>query len=133
MGLLDQIDSTLNSSYDSLLEETQMIQMRLYMEDEKIRKKAKKMAKKKNPKKYYNEQEERRKVREEIVYHMEEGGFFDRVMIALKDIAPVIIVLARLVAGLICALLSMDVVKAHIGKGMLEKLNAVYSAAMAIG
>ena len=50
----------------------------------------------------------------------------------LKDIAPIIVVIARLVASLILSVLSVDEVKVNISKETLSKLNNIYSKAMVI-
>ena len=117
-------------TYDDLLEEIQDMQMIIASEDRKIAKRAKKAAKK--GKGYYNVNLEKRKVRQHVIGKMEETNWLDRIIQILKDIAPIIVVIARLVASLILSVLSVDEVKVNISKETLSKLNNIYSKAMVI-
>ena len=130
ISILKEYDSMMNDTYDDLLEEIQDMQMIIASEDRKIAKRAKKAAKK--GKGYYNVNREKRKVRQHVIGKMEETNGLDRIIQILKDIAPIIVVIARLVASLILSVLSVDEVKVNISKETLSKLNNIYSKAMVI-
>ena len=130
ISILKEYDSMMNDTYDDLLEEIQDMQMIIASEDRKIAKRAKKAAKK--GKGYYNVNLEKRKVRQHVIGKMEETNGLDRIIQILKDIAPIIVVIARLVASLILSVLSVDEVKVNISKETLSKLNNIYSKAMVI-
>lgn len=130
ISILKEYDSMMNDTYDDLLEEIQDMQMIIASEDRKIAKRAKKAAKK--GKGYYNVNLEKRKVRQHVIGKMEETNWLDRIIQILKDIAPIIVVIARLVASLILSVLSVDEVKVNISKETLSKLNNIYSKAMVI-
>ena len=130
ISILKEYDSMMNDTYDDLLEEIQDMQMIIASEDRKIAKRAKKAAKK--GKGYYNVNLEKRKVRQHVIGKMEETNWLDRIIQILKDIAPIIVVIARLVASLIFSALSVDEVKVNISKETLSKLNNIYSKAMVI-
>ena len=53
-------------------------------------------------------------------------------MNTLNDIAPIIVVIGRLIASLILAILSLDCVKMNINPKTLETMKAVYNKAIAI-
>lgn len=127
---LQQYDDYMNQTYDDLLEEIQDMQLIIAMEDRKIQKKAKKAAKK--GKKYYNINEEKRKVRQQVLGKMEETNWLQRIYNTLEEVAPLIVVIARLVAALILSILSIDGIKTRIDKPTLEILNKVYSKAMVV-
>ena len=128
--ILQAVDKTLNRTYDELMEELQEMQLKLNLADKKLRKKAKKKSKKGSD--FFSYEEERKKARKEILDQMEGTNFLDRVNKILGDLAPIVKVIARLVAALILAILSMDVVKISINPEMLAKLNYIYKRAMAI-
>ena len=130
VSILKEYDNMMNDTYDDLLEEIQDMQMIIASEDRKIAKKAKKAAKK--GKGYYNVNQEKRKVRQHVIGKMESTNWMTRIMQILKDIAPIITIIARLVASLILSILSVDEVKVNISKATLAKLNNIYSKAMVI-
>ena len=130
---LKEVDKYLDHTYDSLQEEIENFQHRLYMSDQIARKKAKKYAKK--HKGNINEKEInqiKKQVREDIVGDMESTSFLDRIYNALSEMAPIVMLLSRLVSSLICAILSMDVVQRNIKPDTLLKLDRVYRKAMAV-
>lgn len=132
VSILKEVDKTLNGTYDDLMEEIQDMQLQLAIADQKARKKAKKKYKKDKTNREHEYLYEQRRVREEVVNTMMGNNFLERVDKVLKDIAPIIIVIARLVASLILSILSLDIVKVHIKPEFLEKMNSVYTKAMAI-
>ena len=130
VSILKEYDDMMNETYDDLLEEIQDMQMIIASEDRKIAKRAKKAAK--NGKGYYNANLEKRKVRQHVIGKMENTNWLNRVFEILKDIAPIITIIARLVASLILSILSVDEVKVNISKKTLAMLNSIYSKAMVI-
>lgn len=130
VSILKEIDKSISGTYDDLMTEIQEMQARLAAADMKARKQAKKKAKK-NPT-MYNYEKLRRDARTQIISDMEGNNFLARIQNALNDIAPIIVVIARLVASLICALLSLTSVKVNIKPEVLAKLNNVYTKAMSI-
>jgi hypothetical protein len=80
----------------------------------------------------YNYEKLRKDARTQIISDMEGNNFLARIQNALNDIAPIVVVIARLVASLICALLSLTSVKVNIKPEVLAKLNNVYTKAMSI-
>lgn len=132
VSVLKEMDKTLNGTYEDLMEEIQDMQLQLALADQKARKKAKKKYKKDRSNREHQYISEQRKVREEVVQKMMGNSFLERVEKVFKDIAPIIVVIARLVASLILSILSLDIVKVHIKPEYLEKMNSVYTKAMAI-
>lgn len=132
ISILKEVDKTLDHTYDDLKEEIENMQIRLNMADNEARKKAKKAMKKNKNMKPYEVEAIKRDARKAVLHDMEQTSFLDRVAAVLNDIAPIIVVIARLVASLICAILSMDVVKTSIDPDTLGKFDFVYKKAMAI-
>jgi hypothetical protein len=130
ISMLKEIDSTLNGTYEELMQEIEMMQLKLNYADSKARKIAKKKGKK-NPK-YYNYEKLRKEAREEIVKEMEGNNFLDRALNILNDVAPIITIIARLIASVILAILSITSVKVNIKPDTLNKMDTVYKKAMAI-
>lgn len=127
---LKEIDKYMNQTYDDVLEEIQDMQTLLATEDLRITKKARKAAKKG---KFYDANKERKAVRERVIDQIETTNWIDRITNLLRDIVPIITIIARLVASLILSILNLDCVKTNINKETLQKLNVVYSNAMLIG
>lgn len=130
ISILKEVDKSLDKTYEDLQEEIEDYQIRLRIADQKARKAAKK-AKKKHLKSYEVEGI-KKKARDEVLGKMKETSFLDRIETCLNDIVPIVIVIARLVASLILAILSLDCVKEHISPEMLNKMNFVYKKAMAV-
>ena len=130
-GILKEIDKNLDKTYDSLKEEIEAMQIKLAEADMLARKKIKKMEKKGkgNQTDYLKI---RADARQSVVGKMESTNFFDRVMKVLQDIAPIITLIARLVASLILSILSLDVVKTHISPKTMTAMDTVYKKAMSI-
>lgn len=130
ISILAEVDKNLDHSYDNLMEEIQDMQIRLNIADQKARKQAKK---KKNAKYFYDTNVNRSTTRKTILQEMENSNFLERMEHMLKDIAPIIVIIARLVASLILAILSLDIVKVNIKPNTLSKMNQVYQKAMSLG
>ena len=131
ISILKEVDKSLNGTYEDLIQEIEDMQLRLNYADQKARKKAKKLAKK-NGSGFYDYETLRKEARMEVVGMMESNNFIDRAMKVLNDIAPIIVVIGRLIASLILAILSLDSVKINIKPETLNGMNAVYKKAMAL-
>lgn len=130
ISILHEVDTSLNGTYDDLMKEIEEMQLRLNYADSKARKLAKKKGKK-NPQ-FYNYDRLRKEEREKIISQMEGNNFLERIMNVLNDIAPIVVIIARLVASIILAILSVSSVKVNIKPETLSKLQFVYGKAMAI-
>lgn len=131
ISILSEIDTTLNNTYDNIIEEVQDMQLQLFEAEEKARKKAKKKIKK-DPN-YFGNSEERLNARKEIIQRIEGDSLLERIERSFKDIAPIVIIIARLVASFILAILSFEPIKLHIRPETLRKLQSVYETALRIG
>lgn len=131
ISILNEVDKSLNGTYDDLMKEIEDMQLRLNYADQLARKKAKKMSKKKGGK-YCDFETLRKEARMEVVGKMESNNFLERAMKVLNDISPIIVVIGRLIASLILAILSLDVVKINIKPETLNNMNNVYKKAMSI-
>lgn len=130
ISILEEIDKTLTGTYEDLVEEIQDMQYKLNIADQKARKKAKKRTK--NGKEFCDYSKLRKQAREEVINSMEGNNFLDRIRKILDDVAPIVVVIGRLVASLILAILSLDIVKINIKPETLQKMKSVYETAMAL-
>ena len=131
LNMLKEIDKNLDRTYDNLKEEIEAMQIKLAEADMKALKKIKKMEKKGkgDAKEYVKIKAD---ARNEVISGMESSNFLDRVYKALNEIAPIITVIARLVASLILSILSLDIVKKNISEKTMKSIDTVYKKAMAI-
>ena len=68
ISILEEVDKSLNQTYDDLMEEIQVMQIKLNQADQKAAKKAKRKAKKKKDQNAYFELEaERREIRKKML------------------------------------------------------------------
>ena len=131
--LLSEIDTSMNGTYDTLIEEIQEMQLRINIADAKaMEKQRKKMIRQDMGVIPYYVSKDRVKARERELKRMEETKFLDRIEDTFKNLVPCVILIARLVAALIIALLSVEPIKRIISPVMLNKLNSVYKLAMSI-
>lgn len=129
ISLLEEVDKNLNGTYDDLLQEIQDMQIRLNLADQKARKLIKKKKYKNNFVDYKSCQKE---IRKEVLSEMQSNNMLDRIQQVLNDVAPIVVIIARLVASLILSILSIDSVKVHIKPELLSKMNSIYNTAMSI-
>ena len=130
ISILNEVDKTLNRTYDNILEEIQEMQLQLNLAEQKARKKAKKKIKK-DPN-YFATSNERLEARKEVIKEIEGSNLLERVQKLFNDIIPVVVVISRLIAALILAILSFDPIKMHIKPETLKKLTNCYNAAILI-
>ena len=135
ISILNEVDKTINGTYENLREEIEEMQLQLHIAEEEAKKRAKKAAKRKKGRKakdFYDADDVRKKVRREMVEKIEGNNFLDRAMAFLKDISPIFVTIARLIASLILCILSIDIVKVNIKPETLDKMTKVYEKAMSV-
>ena len=131
--LLSEIDTSMDTKYESLIEEIQDIQLRINLADAKaMKKQRKKMIRNDMGVIPYYISKEKVKAREKAIADMEKSNFFGRIEDTLKGLVPCVILIARLVAALILSILSIEPIKKIIKPSTLEKMNTVYKLAMAV-
>ena len=131
--LLSEIDTTMNTKYSSLIEEIQDMQLRINIADAKaMKKQRKKMIRQDMGVIPYYVSKDKVRAREEALKRMEASNFLGRIEDTFKNLVPCVILIARLVAALIIAILSVEPIKQLIKPEMMKKMNTVYTLAMAI-
>jgi hypothetical protein len=127
-GIFHEVDKSLSSSYESILDEIEEMQMRLDKADRKAKKKQEKMNK--GVQFYTNEKAIR--ARKKMVDDWDKTDFLGRLETTLKQISPIISIIARLVVALILAFLSIDAIKETISPKTLRTLDKIYSMSMSM-
>ena len=131
--LLSEIDTSMNGKYESLIEEIQEMQLKINIADAKaMKKQRKKMIRQDMGVIPYYVSKDKVKAREKALKQMEETNFLGRIEDTLKNLIPCVVLIARLVAALILAILSVEPIKRMIKPEMLNRMNTVYTVAMAI-
>ena len=126
------VNKTLESKHEDILKEIQSLQSELTLSDAKLKKKEKKRLRKELGVIPYYTCKKQVKKRKEIIRKMEETSLLERIEVSFKQIIPVVIMIARLVASLIVGILSIDCVKKSIKPQTLAKMDSVYKFAMSI-
>lgn len=130
ISILQEMDRNMDTTYKNLLQEIEDYQMEIYIADRKARKKERKRLKK-DPY-YFVNNKERIYQRSKVVKEMEGKNFFDRIEKALKEFAPIIVLISRLVAGLILSILSLEPVKRTIQPKTLNRMKSIYELSTSI-
>lgn len=131
--LLSEIDESLNTKHDSLIEEIQEIQLRINIADAKaMEKQRKKMIRNDMGVIPYYVAKDKVKIREKALKEMERSNFFGRIEESFKKLVPCVVLIARLVAALIIAILSVEPIKQIISPSLLKRMNSIYNIAMSI-
>ena len=125
-NILFEVDMSLNSQYAGIKDELEYLQM----EWDRARKKVKKKARKKAKTGQFYPYEEELKVRKQLVKQMEDSNLFERTEVCLSDFKPICLIIARLVAALIVAILSIDAIKFALKPETMKKMSRVYELAM---
>lgn len=128
--ILKEVDETLSSQHEDIMQEIEELQYRLYVEDQKAKKKIR-MKLKKNPN-YFSSSKERVEVRKKVLGEMESTNLLERAYGILNKLGPIIALIGRLVASLINMILSIDEVKVWIKPETLAKMEKVYQVATSI-
>ena len=63
---------------------------------------------------------------------MEDSNLFSRTESCLEDLRPICLIIARLIAALIVAILSIDAIKLYLKPETMEKMTRVYELAMSV-
>lgn len=127
--ILYRIDNSLDKKYENVLKEIEVMKAEIEKADRKGKKLAKKKLKKNND--FYQLSYEIKK-RKEVVENMERKNLFDKIEAAIKGIRPICVLIARLVAALIVAILSLDAIKKYISPKTVKKLSSLYNLAMQV-
>lgn len=125
----ERMDNLLEYNYLNIIDEIEQYQADLKRADSKAKKKA---LKKFNGKGFFP-YEYQLEAREKLIKIMENNNFLDRIGKIIKQLAPVVKIISRLVASLIISILSIVQIQAKIKPAMLNKLKTVYNVAMAVG
>ena len=128
-GLLIGVDESISSQYHDIIADIEDMQYEIYLEDKKANKKMRKKMKK-GKGGFYNSASV--SVREKAVKKLKKRGILDFVLDIIEDIKPIVIIIARLIGALICSILSLDIVKEHIGGKTLNKMQKIYKTCMSI-
>ena len=128
-NVLYTMDMSLDYQYANLIDEIELYQAEIRRADKKAKKK---MSKKFNGKGFYP-YEYQLEAREHVIHEMSDASFFDRVLKCIQELVPVAIIIARLVASLIIAILSVSQIQGRIKPDTLNKMKNVYNIAMQVG
>lgn len=129
ISILDGIDVALNKQFEEIVRDIEEVQYQIEKADRKKAKKAKKKMKK-GKVTFYDPYS--KKARIKAAEHITSEEVFGSIMSFLRDTKPIIILLARLVAAIILAILSLDVVKKHISKQTLDRMREMFGACVGI-
>jgi hypothetical protein len=131
--LLSEIDTSISGTYDSLIEEIREIQLKINIADAKaMEKQRKKMIRADMGVIPYYVSKDKVKAREKALKQMEKSNFFGRIEDTFKKLVPCVVLIARLVAALIVAILSVEPIKHIISPALLKRMNSIYTVAMSI-
>lgn len=129
ISVLDGIDTSLNKQFEEIVRDIEEVQYQIEKADRKKAKKAKKKMKK-GKITFYDPRSKKARIR--AANHITSEEVFGSIMNFLKDTKPIIVLLARLVAAIILAILSLDVVKRHIGTQALDKMREMFYACIGV-
>lgn len=127
-GILYNVDISLNSQYEGIRDEIEYLQMEWDRENRKSKKKAKKKMKKKG----FYPYEEEMKGKARVIRKMEDSDLLSRTESCLGDLRPICLIIARLIAALILAILSVDAIKSIIKPETMSKMGKIYELAMSV-
>lgn len=127
--ILKMVDKTLDTDRDKIIKEIEDLHNQLSQVDILLYKKGRK----RNSAKYLKQVEEKKKaIRVDIINKMEGTNLLERIISIISDISPIVVLIARLVAALILAVLSIPSVKVLIKPKTLRLLNNIYDKSMRI-
>ena len=129
--ILKEVDETLNTQHDDIMKEIEELQYRLYMEDQKAKRKVRRKLRK-DPN-YFSSSKERIEVRKKIVSEMESSDLLTRIQNMFQKFLPMIAIIGRLIATLINMILSITEVKVWLKPETLAKMDSVYRVAASLG
>jgi hypothetical protein len=127
---IDRSKKEISHDYDDILDEIESSRIKLYEADKRRNRKQRKKINKKE-KEFYTDMESI-KCRKKMAKKWQKNGFLDTVIHILKSISPLVKMIAKLIASLITAFLSLDCIRSHISTSMLNKITKVFNIAMAV-
>lgn len=130
--MLSGVDKTIDKSYNSLLDEIRRYQLDIKLSDVEAEKKQRKRLKKELGVIPYYCRKEQVEARKKVLEEMEAKKTFDRIELAFKNIVPVVVIIAKLVAALITSILGLKTSMGYINPTTLNRLNIIKSMASAI-
>lgn len=120
----------LHKKFDDVLDDIECYRIQLAEADKKSRKKSRKKINKKTEE-FYTDMESIR-CRMEMSKEWEKTGFLDNLINVLNQVAPIIRMIAKLVASLLIAFLSIETVKQKIHPETVSKISKVFNLAMSV-
>lgn len=129
-SILSSVDEKLKSQYGEIIRDIEEIQYQIEKADRKKQKKAKKKMKKKGKIMFYDTKS--KKARIKAANKITGDKIVSTIINILQEIRPIAVLLARLVAGIICAILSLDIVKRSISPSVLDKMKKLFNACMGV-
>lgn len=129
VSILDGIDTSLNKQFEEIVRDIEEVQFQIEKADRRKARKAKKKMKK-GKVTFYDPRSTKARVK--AATHITSEEVFGSIMNFLRDTKPIIMILARLVAALILAILSLDVVKRHISKDAFSKMREMFLACVGV-
>ena len=130
--MLSGVDKTIDKSYNGLLDEIRRYQLDIKLSDVEAEKKQRKRLKKELGVIPYYCRKEQVEARKKVLEEMEAKKTFDRIELAFKNIVPVVVIIAKLVAALITSILGLKTSMGYINPTTLNRLNIIKSMASAI-
>lgn len=130
--MLSGVDKTIDKSYNSLLDEIKKYQLDIKVSDIEAEKKQRERLKKELGVIPYYCRKEQVEARKKVLQEMEAKKTFDRIELAFKNIVPIVIVIAKLVAALVTSILGFKTSMGYINPTTLNHLNVIKGMASAI-
>lgn len=130
--MLSGVDKTIDKSYNSLLDEIRKYQLDIKISDVEAEKRQRKRLKKDLGVIPYYCRKEQVEARKKVLAEMEAKKTFDRIELAFKNIVPVVIVIAKLVAALVTSILGLKTSMGYINPTTLNRLSIIKGMASAI-
>jgi len=131
--LLNELDKSLETAHESLVKEIEETQRRLAESDARALKKQRKKLRKEMGVIPYYVSRDRVKAREEAIKRMESTKMLDRVEMTLKQLGPIVVIVARLIATLILSIFSIEPIRRIVSPETVKRMDSIYKIAMSIG
>lgn len=125
----DKSKKDLNKKFKSVLKEIENERMRMYELDKRAKKGNHRKINKEEGNFYYNIKA--LQYRKKISDKWEKTGFLDHVLDLLKEVIPVVQLLAKMIGALIVSFLSLDGIKKIINPETLKKIAKIFDVVMA--
>lgn len=121
---------SLNKRMNNAISEIQDMQLTLYEVDKRANRKKRKSINKKEKK--FLEETEALKARQKMAKNWEKTGFLDNMMNLLNNVVPIVKTLAKMLAALIIAFLSIESIQNKISPNTLNKVTRLFNFAMMV-